>query len=95
MSTVIISGPQACGKTVYSEFLAKFYSCDRVVDYEGNTPWSELEGALVLTNLPVRGSIPFSKAMYAMLEAGVKLPPWPGRPENCPDALKGVVSHGG
>lgn len=76
MTTIVIHGPQGCGKTRNAEALAAHFGCARIVDdWNGR---DELEaGCLVLTNsdawmaraLPtVRRVLPFARAMR---EAGL------------------------
>lgn len=75
-STVVIHGPQGCGKTRNAQALAAHFGCSRIVDdWNGQ---SKIEGSLVLINsmvfrikasVPVgRRFVPFSKAMA---EAGL------------------------
>jgi MoxR-like ATPase len=76
--TIVIHGPQGCGKTRNAQALAKHFGCKKVVDdWDGRSKVEE--GSLVLTNsmvfgikasaLPVgRRFIPFSSAMA---EAGL------------------------
>ena len=77
-NTVVIHGPQGCGKTRNAQALAAHFGCSRVVD-DWNGQSKIEEGSLVLTNsmvfgikvsaLPVgRRFVPFSKAMA---EAGL------------------------
>ena len=51
METVIVYGPQGCGKTSSADALKKRFGCHRVIDeWDGKTPLPE--GALALTNHP-------------------------------------------
>lgn len=77
-STVVIHGPQGCGKTRNARALAAHFGCSRIVDdWDGQSKIEE--GSLVLINamvfrikasaLPVgRRFVPFTKAMA---EAGL------------------------
>lgn len=62
--SVIIYGPQACGKTTNVEALAKYFNVDlvNVID-----PWSPTdplpENALALTNANVDGALDFFEVM--------------------------------
>lgn len=76
-NTVVIHGPQGCGKTRNAQALAAHFGCTRIIDDWNGRDRVE-EGSLVLTNidafdmkalLPVgRRFVPFSKAMA---EAGL------------------------
>ncbi len=77
-STVVIHGPQGCGKTRNAQALAAHFGCSRIVD-DWNGQSKIEEGSLVLINamvfrikasaLPVgRRFVPFTKAMA---EAGL------------------------
>lgn len=77
-NTVVIHGPQGCGKARNAQALAAHFGCTRIVDDWNGRDRIE-EGSLVLTNsdafglkasaLPVgRRFVPFSKAMA---EAGL------------------------
>ena len=75
-NTVLIHGPQGCGKTRNAQALAAHFGCSRIVD-DWNGQSKIEEGSLVLTShdgwkssaLPaVRRAIPFARAMK---EAGV------------------------
>jgi MoxR-like ATPase len=77
-NTVVIHGPQGCGKTRNAQALAAHFGCSRIVD-DWNGQSKIEEGSLVLINsmvfrikasaLPVgRRFVPFSKAMA---EAGL------------------------
>ena len=76
--TVVIHGPQGCGKTRNAQALAAHFGCRRIVD-DWNGQSKIEEGSLVLTNSMVFGIkasalpcawrfVPFSKAMA---EAGL------------------------
>lgn len=75
-NTVLIHGPQACGKTRNAQALAAHFGCSKVVDdWNGRDPIAA--GSLVLTNvedwkahaLPIRRRVlPFA---IAMREAGL------------------------
>ena len=75
-NTVLIHGPQACGKTRNAQALAAHFGCSSVVDdWNGRDPIAA--GSLVLTNrddwkahaLPTaRRVMPFARAMR---EAGL------------------------
>jgi tRNA A37 N6-isopentenylltransferase MiaA len=51
-NTVIVSGPQGCGKTRHAAMLAKLYGCQSIVDdwYPG---MRTVSGALHLTHEPL------------------------------------------
>lgn len=49
MTTVIVYGPQACGKTRNSEALKRHFGCDRIVD-DWNGRDALRDGDLALTN---------------------------------------------
>jgi hypothetical protein len=50
---VVVSAPQGAGKNIHAEQLMRMFGCTTVVDEWDGV--SELpDGALVLTNLPVR-----------------------------------------
>lgn len=50
MSTIIIHGPQGCGKTRHAQAMAALFRCSQIVeDWDGRTPVPA--GALVLTQL--------------------------------------------
>ena len=49
MSTIIIYGPKACGKTRNAQKLAKKYGCKKIIDGWDDTRRPP-ENALVLTN---------------------------------------------
>ena len=77
-NTVLIHGPQGCGKTRNAQALAAHFGCSRIVD-DWNGQSKIEEGSLVLINamvfrikasaLPVgRRFVPFTKAMA---EAGL------------------------
>lgn len=70
-NTIVIHGPQGCGKTRSAEALAKHFGCSHIVD-DWNGRDKVAPGALVLTNtyewkasaLPsLRRFVPFAKAM--------------------------------
>jgi len=75
-NTVLIHGPQGCGKTRNAQALAEHFGCSKVVeDWNGRDPIAA--GSLVLTNrddwkahaLPTaRRVLPFASAMR---EAGL------------------------
>lgn len=48
--TVIIHGPQGCGKTTHAKALAAHFGCSYIVD-NWNGEWPVPEGALVLSNI--------------------------------------------
>lgn len=51
MQSVVIHGPQGCGKTTHAEALARHFGCTQVVqDWNGLDPLPA--GALGLTNAP-------------------------------------------
>ena len=69
--SIIIYGPQGCGKTFNSELLRKYFGCDSVVD-DGTLPSiSQNDDILYLTNGNLSYSmrfnhsvIPYETAMY-------------------------------
>ena len=75
-NTVLIHGPQGCGKTRNAQALAAHFGCSSVVDDWNGRDWIDA-GSLVLTNvecwkacaLPIRRRVlPFASAMR---EAGL------------------------
>lgn len=50
--TVIVHGPQGCGKTFHSDNLARFFRVDRIVDEFNWTDPIPLLNCLALTNEP-------------------------------------------
>ena len=66
--SVIIYGPQGCGKTTNAKALADHFGLTKIVD-----PWcpgDELpDDALALTNVEVDGALSFDKAMAFMQAA--------------------------
>lgn len=73
-TAIIIYGPQGCGKTRNASALAKHYGKSIVYDYDEAPSARRIQSlpseALVLTNVEVRGAIPFSAAMRAAGLAG-------------------------
>jgi MoxR-like ATPase len=76
MTTILIHGPQGCGKTRNAQALAAHFGCSKVVD-DWNGRDRVVAGALVLTNIDnwkasalptARRVVPFAKAMR---EAGL------------------------
>ncbi len=63
MSTIIIYGPQGCGKTRNAQVIAKHFKLSKIV--EGWNGVDELEdGTLALTNVPnIAGAINFEETM--------------------------------
>eukprot|EP01041_Mallomonas_annulata_P034248 gene34248-56986_t len=68
-AAVVIFGPQGCGKTRNASALAKHYGKSVVYDYDEAPSARRIQSlpaeALVLTNVDVRGAIPFATAMRA------------------------------
>eukprot|EP01034_Spumella_vulgaris_P033651 gene33651-41517_t len=66
-AAVVIFGPQGCGKTRNASALAKHYGKSVVYDYDEAPSARRIQSlpaeALVLTNVDVRGAIPFATAM--------------------------------
>ncbi|MCU7839753.1 MAG: ATP-binding protein [Candidatus Thiodiazotropha sp. (ex Troendleina suluensis)] len=68
-NSVVVFGPQGCGKTTVAEQLKEYFGCSEVNDdeWDGCTPLRE--GVLVLTNVappyvvPVERVIDFKSAM--------------------------------
>lgn len=51
MRSVIVHGPQGCGKTSAAQVLQRHFGCTQIVDeWDGREPLPD--GALVMTNLP-------------------------------------------
>lgn len=76
MTTILIHGPQGCGKARNAQALAAHFGCSKVVD-DWNGRDRVVAGALVLTNIDnwkasalptARRVVPFAKAMR---EAGL------------------------
>lgn len=73
-AAVVIYGPQGCGKSQNAAALAKHYGKSIVYDYDEAPSTRRMQSlpaeALVLTNVEVRGAIPFATAMRAAGLAG-------------------------
>lgn len=72
-NTVVVHGPQGCGKTIYAEALAAHFGCSNVADeWDGTDPLPN--GTLALTSAP-RIALPRSATVIhfdvAMAEAGL------------------------
>lgn len=51
MNSVIIYGPQGCGKTINAELLAKKYNCTNIDDNDWHNNRTIADNTLVLTNV--------------------------------------------
>ncbi len=70
-TSIVIYGPNGCGKSRYAVALAKHFGKTRIVD--DWTPGSRLDDdTLALTNVPHQGAVPFLKAVS---EARIRLTP--------------------
>lgn len=65
MKTVIVYGPQGCGKTNNKDILLKHFNLDRCVDEFKQSDILE-ENTLYLTNVPVVGAFDYFSVINAI-----------------------------
>lgn len=71
--SVIVYGPQGCGKTTRAKQIARHFGLSRIIDDgvdESGNPWEPgdpiPEDTLVLTSIPTAGAVDFDEVVAAI-----------------------------